>query len=133
MSCFFKTEGPTNPEDHYALPPLSRIDLSEPQTLIERKKYFVLHAPRQTGKTTCLLALREHLNREGKYFSVYANLEVAQAAREELRESMPFILGEIATSAAALGDPTAAEALKAVRESAGAVCSRGSSPGGARA
>lgn len=48
--------------------------------LIREKKYFVLHAPRQTGKTTCLLALADHLNQEGKYACVYTNVETAQAA-----------------------------------------------------
>ena len=59
---FFNTEGPNVAEDHYSLPPLERWDLEEILTLIDQKKYFLLHAPRQTGKTTCLLALREYLN-----------------------------------------------------------------------
>ncbi len=99
MERFFSTEGPTRPDDHYCLPPLGRIDLAEICTLIGREKYFVLHAPRQTGKTTCLLALREHLNREGKYLCVYANVEVAQRAREQLDKGMSLILGEIAERA----------------------------------
>jgi hypothetical protein len=67
---FFNTEGPVRPQDHYCLPPLHRWDLDEVLTLIERKKYFLLHAPRQTGKTSCLLALMEYLNREGRYAAV---------------------------------------------------------------
>ncbi len=54
---FFNTEGPNVAEDHYSLPPLERWDLEHILTLIDQKKYFLLHAPRQTGKTTCLLAL----------------------------------------------------------------------------
>ena len=57
---FFNTAGPVNPRDHYSLSPLERIKLDEILPLIEQKKYFVLHAPRQTGKTSCLLALMEH-------------------------------------------------------------------------
>jgi predicted AAA+ superfamily ATPase len=83
---FFNTEGPIRPEDHYHLPPLSRWDLDAILTLIDQKKYFLLHAPRQTGKTSCLLALMEHLNREGRYRAVYANLEGAQALRERIAE-----------------------------------------------
>jgi len=64
---FFNTAGPVNCKDHYCLEPLDRFDLSEISSLIEQKKYFVLHAPRQTGKTTCLLALMKHLNAIGKY------------------------------------------------------------------
>ena len=78
---FFSTEGPVRPEDHYCLPPLGRWDLNEILRLIEQKKYFLLHAPRQTGKTTCLLALMAYLNREGRYRAVYVNVEGAQTTR----------------------------------------------------
>ena len=60
---FFTTEGPVNCSDHYCLPPLARINLEEIRGLIAQKKYFLLHAPRQTGKTSCLLALADLLNR----------------------------------------------------------------------
>ncbi len=56
---FFNTEGPNLADDRYSLPPLERWDLAEILTLIDRKKHFLLHAPRQTGKTTCLLAMIE--------------------------------------------------------------------------
>ncbi len=56
---FFTTEGPVNCQDHYCLPPLARLDLEDVMALIAQKKYFLLHAPRQTGKTTCLLALAD--------------------------------------------------------------------------
>jgi len=58
---FFNTKSPVRPDDHYCLPPLHRWDLDEVLTLIDQKKYFLLHAPRQTGKTSCLLALMDHL------------------------------------------------------------------------
>ncbi|MEZ5585409.1 MAG: ATP-binding protein, partial [Candidatus Competibacteraceae bacterium] len=64
---FFNTEGPNVAEDHYRLPPLERWDLAEILALIDQKKYFLLHAPRQTGKTTCLLALVDYLNQQGRY------------------------------------------------------------------
>ena len=54
---FFNTAGPVNSAIHYCLPPLERLDLPDVLLLIAQQKYFVLHAPRQTGKTTCLLAL----------------------------------------------------------------------------
>ena len=44
----------------------------------------MLHAPRQTGKTSCLLALRDYLNREGRYVAVYANVEGGQAMRNNV-------------------------------------------------
>ncbi len=93
---FFTTEGPVNPADHYCLPPLARIDMEEIRGLIAQKKYFLLHAPRQTGKTSCLLALADLLNREGTYQCVYANIETAQAAREQLELGIADVVWKIA-------------------------------------
>jgi AAA-like domain len=94
---FFNTAGPVKPADHYCLPPLERFDLDEVLLLIQQKKYFVLHAPRQTGKTSALLALMEHLNTHGTYRCVYMNVEVGQAARQDVAAAMQAIRGELAT------------------------------------
>jgi len=99
---FFTTEGPVNPKDHYCLHPLERIDLKEVLSLIAQKKYFLLHAPRQTGKTTCLLALMEHLNQEGTYRALYVNIEGAQAARENVEQGIAPVLKRRSLPAAAL-------------------------------
>ncbi len=95
MSRFFNTAGPVNARDHYCLPPTERIHLDEILLLIEQKKYFVLHAPRQTGKTSDLLALQTHLNASGQYRCLYCNVEAAQAAREHVERGISAILGEI--------------------------------------
>ena len=63
---FFNTTGPIRPERHYCIPPLDRVDLDEILTLIWQERYFVLHAPRQTGKTSTLLALADRLNSAGE-------------------------------------------------------------------
>ncbi len=94
---FFNTAGPVNCDDHYCLPPLSRFDLDEILMLLDQKKYFVLHAPRQTGKTSCLLALADYLNQRGKYRCLYINVEPAQAARENVREGMRAIVDDLAS------------------------------------
>ena len=83
---FFNTAGPINPDIHYNVDSLKRIELDEILMLIHQQKYFVLHAPRQTGKTSCLLALRDYLNRQGQYICVYANVEAGQAARNDVKE-----------------------------------------------
>ena len=106
---FFNTEGPVRADDHYCIPPLERIDLEEVLDLVRSKKYFVLHAPRQTGKTSALLALRDLLNggAAGDYRCVYANFEVGQAAREDTARAMRAMLGELARRARiTLGDET---------------------------
>lgn len=80
MERFFNTAGPQTP-DSYTIDPLSRIDLDEILLMIRQQRYFVLHAPRQTGKTSCMLALRDYLNKQGDYIAVYANVEGGQALR----------------------------------------------------
>ncbi len=84
MERFFNTAGPNRVEDNYTIDPLTRIDLEDILMLIRQKKYFVLHAPRQTGKTSCLLALRDYLNERGDYICVYANVEGGQASRNNV-------------------------------------------------
>ena len=81
---FFNREGPIVAERHYHVPPLSRFDVDEVLGAIERWHYFVLHAPRQTGKTTTLRALRDRLNGTGRYRCVYVNVEAAQDPSEDL-------------------------------------------------
>ncbi len=93
---FFNTAGPVNCEDHYCLPPLHRFNLEEVLSLIQQKKYFVLHAPRQTGKTSSLLALMDYLNQEERYRCVYVNVEVGQSAREDVTAAMRAILSKLA-------------------------------------
>ena len=83
MERFFNTAGPNIPEDNYTIEPLSRFDLDDMLTLIRQKRYFVMHAPRQTGKTSCMLALRDYLNKEDDYIAVYANVEGGQASRND--------------------------------------------------
>ncbi len=117
---FFTTEGPVRPDRHYSLPPLSRWDLAEVLNLIDQEKYFLLHAPRQTGKTSCLLALMAHLNREGRYRAVYANLEPAQAYREQVDAAMATVTQAIAHGARWwLGDDQAEAVAAEVLESPG--------------
>ena len=108
---FFNTAGPMDPEEHYCIPPLRRMKRGELLTLIRKKRYFVLHAPRQTGKTSALLALRDLLNggAEGAYRCVYVNLEHGQASRENTERAMRAILGTLARRArTTLGDASLA-------------------------
>ncbi len=98
---FFTTEGPAQPEDHYGFAPLERWNLDEITTMIAQKKYFLLHTPRQSSKTTYLLALMAYLNQEGRYRAVYTNIESAQAVREDVVLGMTNVVQAIANSAAA--------------------------------
>ena len=102
---FFNTSGPVVPEDHYCIPPLERLDLDDLLRLIDAKRYFVLHAPRQTGKTSALLALRDLLNERGAHRCVYANVETAQTAGSDVAMGMRAVMAGISEEALiALGD-----------------------------
>lgn len=96
---FFNTAGPIQPDIHYQVEPLSRFDLEEIEQLIYQRKYFILHAPRQTGKTSCLLALRDYLNARGEFIAVYANVEAGQAMRNQVDEVVKATAGTIAAEA----------------------------------
>ena len=96
MERFFNTAGPQKVDINYSIEPLSRLDLDVILTLINRQRYFVLHAPRQTGKTSCMLALRDYLNKQGDYICVYANVEGGQAARNDIKSVTAIVCGNIA-------------------------------------
>lgn len=70
MPRFFNTAGPCNPADHYMLPPERRLPAV--RDLIERALYFSVHAPRQSGKTTCFEALAQSLTSQGSYVALLA-------------------------------------------------------------
>ena len=48
MQRWFNTAGPCQADIHYMLPATER--LPEIKNLIDQRNYFVIHAPRQTGK-----------------------------------------------------------------------------------
>lgn len=73
MPRFFNTSGPNNPADSYTLPVATR--LPELRGLVDQRLYFVLHAPRQVGKTTTLLTLAQELTSEGSYAAVLLSME----------------------------------------------------------
>ena len=113
---FFNTAGPIVPARHYHVPPLARIDEDHLLQLIGQWKYFVLHAPRQTGKTSTLLALRDAVNARGELRCVYVNVEVGQSAREDVAAGMRAILAAVALAA---DDGRLGEAARAALATAG--------------
>lgn len=117
---FFNTSGPVAPADHYCVPPLERFDLSEVLRLIRAKRYFVLHAPRQTGKTSALLALRDLLNSKGECRCVYANFEAGQTAREDVERGARAIVNQLRRRAmTAFADGVLAGMAEGVMDAAG--------------
>ena len=115
----FNTEGPVRPDEHYSIPPLERVDLDHVLELIGDQRYFVLHAPRQTGKTSALLALAEKLEAGGEYRCIYVNVEVGQSAREDVGAAMRAILSAVALEARLSGDGFLDGVWPAILEKAG--------------
>jgi hypothetical protein len=66
--------------------------MPEIRSLIAQKKYFILHAPRQSGKTSCLLAFEDYINKESQYYTLYTNVEAGQAAGNDVTSAMRAIL-----------------------------------------
>ncbi|MDH6100461.1 ATP-binding protein [Anabaenopsis sp. FSS-46] len=77
MTKWFNTAGPCKPDIHYTLPTTER--LPQLKRLIDQQNYFVIHAPRQTGKTTAMLTLAQELTASGKYTAVMVSVEVGSA------------------------------------------------------
>ncbi|MBD2355432.1 ATP-binding protein [Tolypothrix sp. FACHB-123] len=77
MSRWFNIAGPCQADKNYMLSPTSR--LPDWEMLIEQESYFVVHAPRQTGKTTAMLALAQQLTATGGYAAVMVSVEVGSA------------------------------------------------------
>lgn len=77
MARWFNTAGPCKADIHYMLSPLGR--LPQLQRVIDQQGYFVLHAPRQTGKTTAMLSLAKSLTESGQYSAIMVSVEVGAA------------------------------------------------------
>ena len=80
----FNTAHANRPHQHYTLPAFDRLppDIVD---LVADGYYFVLHAPRQSGKTTSMMALADKLRLDGHYAVVFATVEAARTAHTEER------------------------------------------------
>jgi len=101
MKKYFNTAGPCNPDEHYMIPSESRCGgITE---LIEHRQYFVIHAARQSGKTTLLLELVNKLNDGGRYHALYCSLESLQGI-DDPKEGIPEIIRELKNAIEMSGD-----------------------------
>jgi hypothetical protein len=101
MKKYFNIAGPCNPDEHYMI--LSESRCKGIQNLIEQKQYFVIHAARQSGKTTLLLELVKKLNDEGGYHALYCSLESLQGT-DNPKEGIPEIIRELRNGIEFSGD-----------------------------
>ena len=89
---FFNTVGVTNPKNHYFIS--HRLDWDQLEGFIKKGYYFVLYAPRQSGKTTAVIEFVKHLNQEGTYKALYLTTEPAHSSASDVKESVRAILEE---------------------------------------
>ena len=69
--------------------------LPEGRPLVEGWHYFVVHAPRQTGKTTTLRALARELTAAGQYAALWFSCERGEAADDDYGAAELQVLGAI--------------------------------------
>ncbi len=99
MARFFNTEGPCEGNKHYMLPAEGRVD-ADVERLIDRERYFVIHAPRQVGKTTAFSALARRLTAEGRYAALLTSCEAGQSTHEDLAGSVDAVIDLLRQNAA---------------------------------
>ncbi|MEM7585325.1 MAG: ATP-binding protein [Acidobacteriota bacterium] len=92
MARNFNTAGLCRPEKHYMLAPETRLELRQ---LIDGEAYFVIHAPRQSGKTTSAQLLAEALTAEGTYAAVLASCKPGAVAGRDVERGVSAVLHSI--------------------------------------
>ena len=85
----FNVAGPCSKEEHYMIDASTRLEGVE--DLIDQKLYFIIHAARQSGKTTYLADLTDRLNAKGEYYTVYCSLEALQNV-SDAKEGIPLVV-----------------------------------------
>jgi AAA-like domain len=90
MPRWFNTAGPCQSDIHYMLPPSVR--LPDIDRLINQRNYFVIHAPRQTGKSTAMLALAQQLTESGRYAAIMVSVEVGSPFNNDPQRAETAIL-----------------------------------------
>ncbi|ETW97210.1 MAG: hypothetical protein ETSY1_23580, partial [Candidatus Entotheonella factor] len=91
---FFNVAGPCNPQYHYMLPATTRLAENHVDRLIRNQSYFVIHAPRQVGKTTAILDLARQLNASGDYVAVMVSVEVGAPFPHDIGAAEKAVLGD---------------------------------------
>jgi len=92
---YFNVAGPCREGKHYMLDATERLH-DELMELINSEQYFVIHAARQTGKTTLLLELTSKINKENNYYALYCSLENVQSFPDP-EQGIPAIINCLKT------------------------------------
>lgn len=132
MSRFFNTTGPCRSDKHYMLSAIERCRSILP--LIDQESYFILHAARQSGKTTLLKSLADDLNQGGRYHALYCSLEQFRMV-QRIEEGIPGIIRELEIQSQLvpgfpldLSIPVAGQPLNDLREALSFLCKKSTKP-----
>jgi hypothetical protein len=79
--------------------------LQQARELVGIDRYFVLHAPLQTGKTTTLYALASELNIEGDIAALVFSCERAESAGDDYAAAESLLLDSLREAAEWTGWP----------------------------
>lgn len=110
----FCIAGPIDPSIHYFIP--HRLNQTRLNTLIEDRQCFLLHAPRQSGKTTAILEYISYVNKGDSYKGLYLTTEPAHIAKNDIERTVYWILEQCLTQIR-IQLPEEKEALAFLRES----------------
>ena len=93
--------------------------LPEVASLIRKQQYFVVHAPRQCGKTTGFQALADEINAKGEMVALYCSVENAQGLDDPVR-GIPSVVGQVRAAVDAdpslFGNVTTHDLVEAVKD-----------------
>ncbi len=90
MERFFNVAGMCRPDKHYMIEAEGRLAKLRP--LIDREAWFVVHAPRQSGKTTTTRLAAEALTAEGRYAAVLASCKPGSTAGDDVERGIRAVL-----------------------------------------
>ena len=122
MTRWFNIAGACDPQRHYVIPPERR--LVEARALLDEGRFFTLVSGRQTGKTTSVLWLLDHINADGRRCALWVDV---QTAREQPDPRLAFrtILGAwdraLARDLPELARPTEEQVERWLRDPASAL------------
>lgn len=88
----FNTAGPCNSTDHYMIPAQWRNPGL--MNFVYNKQYFVIHASRQSGKTTLVRDFVKTINDDNDYYAIYISLEGLQCVNDP-KDAIPEIVKKI--------------------------------------
>ena len=76
------------------LPPSARLVGAQLSRYVEQKLYWVLHAPRQSGKTTFLQSWMREINSSGQAVACYVSVERCQDF-PRAEDSIPAVVSAV--------------------------------------